>query len=63
MSVKIGTKRVCRCGRVIEAVKDPTVIDLDAGAWAHTTLAGRLRCGYAVPDDWDDEEESDDERE
>lgn len=51
MSVRIGSKRVCRCGRVIMAVKDPRVISLTAGIWVHTTMAGRLLCAYAEPDE------------
>jgi len=49
MSVGIGTKRVCRnCGRVVMAVKDPSVVSLTAGVWVHTTLMGRLRCARAA---------------
>lgn len=51
MNVRLGAKRVCRCGRVIVAVKDRTVISLTAGVWVHATLAGRLRCGYAQPEE------------
>jgi len=48
MSVRIGTKRVCRnCGRVVTAVKDPRVVSLTAGLWVHATLIGRLRCSTA----------------
>lgn len=45
----LGDRAVCRCGRVIVAVKDRRVISLTAGVWVHARLIDRLRCARPSP--------------
>ena len=48
----LGDKTVCRrCGGVLVAMKNPTVVSLTAGVWVHASALRRLIRSHA-PQPW-----------